>query len=259
MFPSAYPIIDQFDEALENFHRYYYGHEVKDEQNLEQRDCESSRLVESLAFWLLHHEQFCAAMAECHLKVARLADEAWGHSQTLHSQVTEVFIWDRTQSANAWKCTKGGGVALALTLTLTLNYINKTFNYSTSYPCPSCQCYSVLISCSPIFCLLCSFTRRNLCCTSNSTMKQQQKLHWNPVSWFTYGNWKCMSVDSLTNSVLAIVFTIECGVNDKTWRPSPISFKHLSLRCVKLDSHLTTPIGVTISKASIVCPNSLLI
>ena len=36
-------------------------------------------------------------------------------------------------------------------------------------------------------------------------------------------------ISSLKTHVIPVMFIIDCGVVDKTWRRKPISFKHVSL------------------------------
>ena len=49
-----------------------------------------------------------------------------------------------------------------------------------------------------------------------------------------------MLISQQNTHVLPIVFVVECGVVNKFWRCSPISFKHVSLWCLFVDLHLST-------------------
>ena len=73
----------------------------------------------------------------------------------------------------------------------------------------------------------------------------RKKTDWKvDLAWSSYGYRKCMFVDSLTGYlyiyVLSTMFIIECGVVISVWRCNPISFKHMSLRCLLFDPQWTT-------------------
>ena len=93
-----------------------------------------------------------------------------------------------------------------------------------------------------------SSNQRKLCCISKSTTKHQQKWDWNlDLCWVSYGYLIACLWISLLNTYIGIevvhmwfskakIHTVfECGVINKIWRCSPISFEH-----VFFDPHLTT-------------------
>ncbi len=52
----------------------------------------------------------------------------------------------------------------------------------------------------------------------------------------------CLFVDSLSENFIAsllIVFSVQCGGVDKIQRRSPISLKHVCVRCLLFDPRLT--------------------
>ena len=71
------------------------------------------------------------------------------------------------------------------------------------------------------------FTQRNLCCVNTSTMKHQH----NPnLPWFLHGYQKGTIADFLKQKntwALPTIFIIKCEVDNKVWRRSPISLKHI--------------------------------
>ena len=70
---------------------------------------------------------------------------------------------------------------------------------SEDWFCKVCGCQ--LVCCHVLQLLLIRFTSQNVCCKSKFTMKHEKKSDWrSDFPRFSYGYWKCICVDSSTES-----------------------------------------------------------
>ena len=125
--------------------------------------------------------------------------------------------------------------------------------------CKVCGCYFVWFFLI-LHLLLFRFLSTNLCCITKCMMKHQQKDH--------IENWtSCYLVIVITSAYLLIPFTqyigppnCGCGVHNINLKCNPISFKHVSLRYLFFDPHLTphqSNIGVWLKKSNWIAPAHL--